>query len=486
MILAIDSGTTGTAALVLDEAARPIGRAHAELEQRFPRAGWVEHDPEEIWQLALRVGRAALADAGAERADLAAIGITNQRETAVIWDGSTGRPAQPAIVWQDRRTAPACARLREAGHEEAIRERTGLVLDPYFTATKYAWMLAQGGLPSDCRLGTVDSWLLFRLCGRHATDVSNACRTLLLDIDRAAWDEELCDLFGVPPELLPEVVPSGGELGRTTAFGGSVPVLGVLGDQQAALFGHGCHRHAETKCTYGTGNFVLSNAGPRRPPVEHGLVSTIAWTIGGETSYAVESSIFVTGAAIQWLRDGLGVIAEAAESERLAASLSSNEGVYFVPALTGLGSPHWDPHARGLIVGLTRGSGRAQLARAALESIAYQTADALAAHEALLGRRLDELRVDGGPTANGWLMQFQADVLGRPVRVAEAAEMTATGAAHLAGSVAGTWTEGDLAAARGHDRVHEPRMGEDERETLTHRWRRALRRALDWDDGGGD
>ena len=482
MILAIDQGTTGTAALVLDDAGRPVGRAHGELRQSFPRAGWVEHDADEIWELTRRTGRAALEQAGIAGADLAAIGITNQRETAVVWDGSSGRPVQPAIVWQDRRTAAHCRRLREDGHEPLIRERTGLVLDPYFTATKYAWMLAQGDLPADCRLGTVDAWLLFKLCERHVTDVSNACRTLLLDIDRAAWDEELCELFGVPSALLPEVVASGGELGRTSAFGGSVPVLGVLGDQQAALFGHGCRRDGETKCTYGTGNFVLSNAGPARPPSEPGLISTIAWEVAGATSYAVESSIFVTGAAIQWLRDGLGLLAQAEESATLAASLPSNDGVYFVPALTGLGSPHWDPHARGLLIGLTRGTGRAHVVRAALESIAFQTADALAAHEALLGRHLAELRVDGGPTANPWLMQFQADILGRPVLVAETADMTATGAAHLAGLTAGAWTESDLDARRGHDRVYEPRMGEDERGTLTRAWRRALERALGWDD----
>ena len=484
MILAIDQGTTGTTALVLDERARPVGRAHAELGQRFPRPGWVEHDPDEIWQLTLRVGHAALADAGVAGADLAGIGITNQRETAVIWDGASGRPVQPAIVWQDRRTASVCAGLRDGGHEPLVRERTGLVLDPYFTATKFAWMLAQADLPRDCRLGTVDAWLLSRLCGRHVTDVSNACRTLLLDIERGAWDEDLCELFGVPSRMLPEVVPSAGEFGRTSAFGGSVPVLGVLGDQQAALFGHGCHRTGETKCTYGTGNFVLSNAGSRRPASEHGLISTIAWELDGATTYAVESSIFVTGAAVQWLRDELGIIGHAEETEALAASLDSNEGVYFVPALAGLGSPHWDPGARGLLIGLTRGSGRAQIARAALESIAYQTADALAAHEALLGHGLAELRVDGGPTANAWLMQFQADVLGRPVRVAEVAEMTATGAGHLAGLTAGAWTPSDLDARRGHDRVHEPRMSEAMRRTLTRGWRRALERALDWDERG--
>ena len=482
MILAIDQGTTGTAALVLDDAARPVGRAHAELQPRFPRAGWVEQDADEIWELTLRVGHAALQDAGLTGADLAGIGITNQRETAVIWDGATGRPAQPAIVWQDRRTAAACARLREAGHEPHIRERTGLVLDPYFSAGKFAWMLAQGDLPADCRLGTVDSWLLFRLCGRHVTDVSNACRTSLLDIDSVAWDEELCDLFGVPPDLLPEVLPSGGEFGRTDVFGGSVPVLGVLGDQQAALFGHGCRERGETKCTYGTGNFVLSNAGTTRPGTEHGLISTIAWQTGGTTTYAVESSIFVTGAAVQWLRDGLGIIDHAEETEALAASLDANDGVYFVPALTGLGSPHWDPGARGLLIGLTRGTGRAHIARAALEAIAHQTADALDAHDALLGEALAELRADGGPTDNGWLMQFQADLLGRPVRVAATADMTATGAAHLAGLTAGVWTQSDLDASRGSARVHEPRMGEDVRRTLTRRWRRALERALDWDD----
>ncbi len=484
MILAIDQGTTGTTALVLDEAARPVGRAHAELEQHFPRPGWVEHDADEIWALTLRVGHAALADAGIAGRDLVGIGITNQRETAVIWDGATGRPIQPAIVWQDRRTARECQRLRDAGHEELIRERTGLVLDPYFSATKYAWMLGRGDLPRDCRLGTVDAWLLFQLCGRHVTDVSNACRTLLLDIDRAAWDEDLCALFGVPAELLPEVVASGGEFGATSAFGGSVPVLGVLGDQQAALFGHGCRARAETKCTYGTGNFVLSNAGTLRPPSRHGLISTIAWRVAEETTYAVESSIFVTGAAVQWLRDGLGIIERPEETEALAASLESNDGVYLVPALTGLGSPHWDPHARGLLIGLTRGSGRAHVARAALESIAFQTADALAAHEALLGDELGELRVDGGPTANAWLMQFQADVLGRPVLVAETPEMTAAGAGRLAGLQAGSWTTADLDDARGHDRVFKPQLGEDERRTLTQTWRRALQRALAWDVGG--
>jgi glycerol kinase len=480
MILAIDQGTTGSRAFVFDERGGVVTSAYSEFEQHFPRPGWVEHDAAEIWEVTRRVCHEALAEAGIDGSALAAIGITNQRETAVAWDRRTGEPLHRAIVWQDRRTAGRCDALVEQGAEPVFRRRTGLVLDAYFSATKWEWMLREGDVPPGAALGTIDSWLLFKLTGRHATDYSNASRTLLFDIGRRRWDEELCELLNVPVAALPEPVPTAQVLGETTEFGSRVPVAALVGDQQAALYGQACHRPGLGKNTYGTGNFLLQNAGSGSPVMQEGLITTIAWGVGDRVDYALESSMFVTGAAIQWLRDGLGIIATAAETEELAASLSGNDGVYFVPALTGLGSPHWDPYARGTIVGLTRGSSRAHIARAALEAIAYQTADAVQAQDSALGVALQELRADGGATDNGWLMQFQADLLGVPVVVPEIADTTALGAAYLAGVATGIWSESDVRALWQASRRFEPKMRDDERESLLADWRRALERAAHW------
>jgi glycerol kinase len=481
MILAIDQGTTGTTCIVFDDEGRALGRSYSEFEQHFPKPGWVEHDAAEIWEVTRKVGDAALADAGVRGSDLKAIGITNQRETIVAWDPRSGEPVHRALVWQDRRTATRCDELREQGREALFRERTGLVIDPYFSGTKIEWLVQNGDLPDGTVFGTIDSWLAFKLTGRHLIDYSNASRTLLFDIRRLAWDEELCELLGVDPGSLPEPVPSAQVYGTTSVFGGEVPVAGIAGDQQAALFGQACQGPGETKNTYGTGSFVLLNTGTEAPEPGEGLLTTIAWGIGeGEVTYALEAAVFVTGAAVQWLRDGLGIIADAAETEALAASLDRNDDVYFVPALTGLGSPHWDPYARGIIVGLTRGTGRAHLARAALEAIAYQTVDAVRAQEASSGVRVPELKADGGAVANLWLMQFQADVLGVPVIVPEVAETTALGAAYLAGIATELWTAEQVREMWREAARYEPQMERDEREGLLARWREALARSRGW------
>jgi len=480
VILAIDQGTTGTPCLVFDEAGAVAGRAYSEFQQFFPQPGWVEHDASEIWEVTRRVAREAISGAGIEGAELDAIGITNQRETVVAWDPDSGEPVHRALVWQDRRTAARCAELREAGHEPLVRERTGLTIDPYFSGTKIEWLLRNAEGMERAIFGTIDSWLLFKLTGRHLTDHTNASRTMLFDIRRLAWDEELCGLLGVDPARLPQACPSSHVFGTTTEFGGEVPVAGVAGDQQAALFGQACHHRGMAKNTYGTGSFVLLNSGPEPPPVPEGLLATVACGIDGEPAYALEASIFVTGAAVQWLRDGLGIIGEAGETEALAASLDSNEGVYFVPALTGLGSPHWDPYARGTVVGLTRGSGRAHLARAALEAIAYQTVDAVRAQEAACGERLEVLKADGGATVNRWLMQFQADVLGTPVSVPEIAETTALGAAYLAGIATGTWTAEQVGEMWREADRYEPRMEPGRRQELLAEWQGALERSREW------
>ena len=459
---------------MFDEHGRPAGRAYREFRQHFPRPGWVEHDAAEIWDVTRAVAREALDAAGGE---LAAIGITNQRETVVAWDRDTGEPLHRAIVWQDRRTARRCDELREAGHEQLVRERTGLVLDPYFSGTKIEWLIREGGVPADAVFGTIDAWLVFKLTGELATDFSNASRTLLFDIGERRWDPELCDLLGVDPGSLPEPCPSAHVYGETSAFGGSVPVAGIAGDQQAALYGQACYETGLGKNTYGTGSFVLQNAGGDMPEPAKGLLTTIAWGIGTRVDYALEAAIFVTGAAVQWLRDQLGIIRTADETEELARSLDSNDGVYLVPAFTGLGSPHWDPYARGTLVGLTRGAGRAHLARAALEAMAYQTVDAVRAMEESSGVVLEELKADGGAAVNGWLMKFQADVLGVPVVVPEVSETTALGAAYLAGVASGTWAEDDLGAMWSEAARYEPSMSDDQRETLIDGWRRALERA---------
>jgi glycerol kinase len=483
VILAIDQGTTGTTCLVFDREGRVAGRAASEFEQHFPRPGWVEHDPNEIWEVTRRVADQAIGSAGIEGRALMGIGITNQRETVVAWDPETGAPLHNALVWQDRRTASRCDELREAGHEDLVRERTGLVIDPYFSGTKIEWLLQNAEGMERAVFGTIDSWLVFKLTGRHVTDYSNASRTLLFDIHELRWDSELCDLLGVEPARLPEPLPSAAVYGRTAAFGGDVPVAGIAGDQQASLFGQACHQPGMAKNTYGTGSFVLLNTGSEAPDPGEGLLTTVAWGIGREVTYALEAAVFITGAAVQWLRDGLGIISEAAETEGLARSLESNDGVYFVPALTGLGSPHWDAYARGTIVGLTRGSGRAHLARAALEAIAYQTVDAVRAQEAASGKRLDVLKGDGGAVANRWLMQFQADVLGAPVVVPEIPETTALGSAYLAGIASGVWDQQEVEAMWREAERYEPRMDAGERERLLAEWSRALERARGWASG---
>src|SRR5215208_1128778 len=477
MILAIDQGTTGTTCIVFGEDGRVRGRAYSEFEQHFPNPGWVEHDAAEIWGVTRKVAVGALSDAAVQGSDLAGIGITNQRETVVAWDPRTGEPAHHALVWQDRRTAARCDELRERGYEPLIRERTGLVIDPYFSGTKIEWLIRNADLPDGVVFGTIDSWLVFKLTGRHLIDYSNASRTMLFDIRKLRWDEELCGMLGVDPTSLPEPVPSSEEYGTTSVFGGEIPVAGIAGDQQAALFGQACQRPGEAKNTYGTGSFVLLNTGTDAPDPGEGLLTTIAWGIGERTDYALEAAMFITGAAIQWLRDGIGVISAAGESETLASGLESNDGVYFVPALTGLGSPYWDPYARGTIVGLTRGASRAHLARAALESIAYQTVDAVRAQEAASDKRVPELKADGGAVANSWLMQFQADVLGVPVIVPEVVETTALGAAYLAGIATGQWTAEQVREMWREAARYEPAMRDAEREELLARWRDAVARA---------
>ena len=489
MILAIDQGTTGVTCVVLDEQAQVVARAYREIAQHFPAPGWVEHDLDEIRRTVIELAGRALQHAGCRPGALRAVGIANQRETICVWDPRTGVPLHRAIVWQDRRTAARCIELREAGVERRVRERTGLVLDPYFSATKIEWLLRHvDGLAERARagravFGTVDSWLIFALTGELVTDPSNASRTMLFDIRRGAWDGELMELLGAGEAPLCEVRSSSGEIARTKAdalHGHAVPIAGVAGDQQAALFGQGCVEAGLGKNTYGTGSFLLVNLGGSAPDPADGLLGTIAWGIDGRLTYALEASIFVTGAAVQWLRDGIGVIDDAAETAALAASLPSNDGVYFVPALTGLGSPHWDPYARGTIVGLTRGSTRAHLARATLESIAYQTADAVEAMNASSGVSLEELRVDGGASANPWLMQFQADILGLSVVATEITQSTALGAAYLAGLGIGAWTIEQVRDGDRDRRRYEPSMGADERQTLLRQWRRALERSRGW------
>jgi glycerol kinase len=473
LILAVDQGTTGTTCLVVDEELRPRGRGYREVQQHFPRSGWVEHDPEELWESVLAAATDALTDARIEATDLTAVGITNQRETTIVWERSSGRPVHHAIVWQDRRTAERCKELPR----ELIRDRTGLIPDPYFSATKLEWLLSEHDA-SGLAFGTVDSWLLWKLTNGdvHATDVSNASRTLLFNLSTQDWDPDLLGLFGVPDSVLPRVVASSGIVGEAEMFGARVPIAGVAGDQQAALFGQACFRPGQAKATYGTGNFVLANAGTEVSPAPEGLVHTVAWRLQGALAvYALEGSVLVTGAALQWLRDGLGIIGGAAESEALARSLEGNDGVYFVPALAGLGSPHWEPEARGVLSGLSRSTRREHLVRAALEAIAYQTRDVLDA----MDLQVEVLRADGGGTQNGFLMQFQADIARVPVEVPAEREMTALGAAALAGLSVGTWSRlEEIDAAWRCEARYEPRLDEAEAERLLGEWRLAVSRTL--------
>ncbi len=488
-ILALDQGTTSSRAILFDRHGQPVAIAQQEFPQHFPFPGWVEHDPLDIWESQLAVARQVLRGHGATAAELAAIGIANQRETTVVWDRKTGEPIAPAIVWQDRRTAEHCERLRAAGKARRIHDNTGLELDPYFSASKLAWLLehvpgarerADKGLLA---FGTVDSWLVFKLCGKHVTDVSNASRTMLFNLHLMRWDQELLDLFNIPASLLPQLVSSAEEVGNANAawLGQPVPIAGIAGDQQAATFGQACHRRGMVKNTYGTGCFMLMHAGQHAPLSHNRLLSTVGWRVDGVTDYLLEGSVFMGGATVQWLRDGLGIIERADQVEALAASVPDSGGVFLVPAFTGLGAPHWDPHARGALVGMTRGSGRAHIARAALEAIAYQSAELLDAMRKDAACPVTEVRADGGAARNDLLMQFQADLLGVPVVRPKVTETTALGAAYLAGLAIGFWeSQQEIAAQWQAERIFEPAIGADQRQALMARWGQAVQRALAW------
>jgi glycerol kinase len=491
-VLALDQGTSGSTALVVDPDGRVLARGYAELPQYYPRPGWVEHDPEEIWATIGRAAASALTQARVNGSEVAAVGITNQRETAIVWERASGRPIHRAIVWQCRRTAEMCDRLKADGAEPMVRERTGLVLDAYFSGTKIRWLLdnvwgararAERG---ELAFGTVDSWLLWKLTGGgvHGTDVSNASRTLCLNLRTVDWDDEMLALLGVPRALLPRVMPSAGVFGESVDLGWlprGVPVAGIAGDQQAALFGQACYEIGSAKNTYGTGCFVLLNTGTTPVVSRHGLLTTIAWQIDGKTTYALEGSVFIAGAAMQWLRDGLGVLKSAGESQAMAQSVPDTGGVYFVPAFVGLGAPYWDMYARGTIVGITRGTTAAHLVRAALEAIAYQSRDVLEAMAADAGEAVRTLRVDGGAAANDFLCQFQADVMNVPVERPRVIETTALGAAGLAGLGAGVWRSlDDFAERAAIGRTFVPSMDARVREDRYDGWRRAVERARGW------
>jgi glycerol kinase len=488
-ILAFDQGTTSSRAIVFDKRGSIIAVAQKEFRQIFPKPGWVEHDADEIWSSQIAMARSALKKAGITAKDVAAIGITNQRETAVVWNRETGKPICNAIVWQDRRTAPVCDQLRKDNLAPTIRRKTGLVVDAYFSGTKIAWILKnvkgakalarQGKLA----FGTVDSWLIWKLTGgkRHVTDVSNASRTMIYNIRTGKWDKQLLDIIGVPSSMLPEVRSSSEVYGNTSLLGGDIPIAGIAGDQQAALFGQVCTRPGLVKNTYGTGCFMLMNTGNKPVPSKNNLLTTVAWKIGDQTEYALEGSVFTGGAVVQWLRDGLGIIKRASDIEALATSVPDNGGVYMVPAFNGLGAPHWDQYARGTMAGLTRGSTRAHIARAALEGIAYQVNDVLQAMHADAGIRLKELRVDGGACANNFLMQFQSDLLGVPVVRPKVQETTALGAAYLAGLAVGYWKDqATIARQWQQDRKFKPAMKPAARRDLLAGWNKALSRAKDW------
>ncbi|MFC2015362.1 glycerol kinase GlpK [Chloroflexota bacterium] len=495
-ILALDQGTTSSRAIVFDRSGHIVSLTQKEFPQIFPQPGWVEHDPEAIWNSQVSTARHALQDAGIKGEQLAAVGIANQRETTVVWDRDTGRPLYHAIVWQCRRTAPMCDQLRADGQADAIRAKTGLVVDAYFSGTKLAWLLdnvphlRKRAKEGKVLFGTIDTFLIWRLSGGelHLTDVSNASRTMLYNIHTHSWDDEILDLFRIPRSMLPEVRPSSQVYGLTDAelLGARVPIASAAGDQQAALFGQTCFSPGQAKNTYGTGCFLLLNTGTQPIASDHGLLTTIAWQLGGEDQvvYALEGSVFIAGAAIQWLRDGLGIIADAAETETLARSVEDSGGVYFVPAFVGLGAPYWDAYARGTLIGLTRGTDRRHIARAALEAICYQSRDLLGAMVADSGIQLNALRADGGAAANNELMQLQANLLGVPVQRPVVTETTALGAAYLAGLAVGFWSGPDEIATHWQtDAEFTPTMPADEREALYAGWQRAVERARGWAKG---
>lgn len=492
--MALDQGTTSSRTILFDAKGKPVATAQQEFTQHFPQPGWVEHDAEEIWQTQLDTAKQALTKAGVAANEVAGIGITNQRETTVVWDRESGLPVCRAIVWQDRRTAAFCSELKKAGHAEAIHRKTGLVVDAYFSGSKIRWILdnvegaRERARKGELAFGTVDSWLIWNLTGgkSHITDVSNASRTMLFNIGTMQWDDELLGLLGVEKSLLPEVRSSSEVYDETLAhfFGSAIPLAGIAGDQQAALFGQACHKPGMAKNTYGTGCFLLMNTGTKPVFSENHLLTTVAWKIGDKVDYALEGSVFIAGAVVQWLRDQLGLVESAEGIEELAASVDSSDGVYFVPAFTGLGAPHWEPDARGLIVGLTRGSGKGHIARAALEGIAYQSVELLRAMEADSGIHLKELRVDGGASMNGMLMQFQADILRTRVVRSESPETTALGVAYLAGLATGVWKdqqeiEGQWAVAQ----RYEPQMEPDEVVRRLERWDRAVSLSKGWGCG---
>ncbi len=491
-ILVIDQGTTGSAALLFGESGQVVSSADREIRQIYPKPGWVEHDPVEIFQTSLAVAKEAMQQAGATASQIKGLGITNQRETTVVWDRRTGKPVSNAVVWQCRRTAHICEDLKQQGMVEPVRNKTGLLIDAYFSGTKLRWILdnvpdgqrrAENG---DFLFGTVDSWLVWNLTDGavHITDYSNASRTMLFNINNLEWDKELLTSLNIPEPVLPKAVPSSQVYGETASglLGDArIPVAGIAGDQQAALFGQACYQPGMAKNTYGTGSFILLNTGERPIHSEKGLLTTVAWGLGGKVAYAMEGSVFITGAAVQWLRDGLRLIKSAGESETLARSVTDNGGVYFVPAFVGLGAPYWDMYARGAIVGLTRGTTGGHLARATLEAIAYQVRDVADAMVAEAGLKLPVLRVDGGGTANSLMMQFQADILGIPIQPAAIAETTSLGAAYLAGLAVGMWQDTDqLSRMWKVAKTYEPKMSDDQREALYAGWKRAVERARGW------
>ncbi|HEY3138367.1 MAG TPA: glycerol kinase GlpK [Blastocatellia bacterium] len=494
-ILALDQGTTSSRAILFNRDGQAVATAQQEFEQLYPQPGWVEHRPEDIWNSQINAAHTLLKQSDIKTDQIAAIGITNQRETTIIWDRETGEPIHNAIVWQCRRTAEDCSRMRREGMAEIFAERTGLVLDAYFSGTKARWLLdnvpgaRQRAAEGKLAFGTVDSWLIWKLTGGriHATDPSNASRTLLFNIERGQWDDELLTSLDVPGELLPHVAPSSAVIGETdpSLFGEAIQIAGNAGDQQAALFGQVCTAPGMAKNTYGTGCFMLLNTGRERVRSKSNLLTTVAWQIGNERiEYALEGSVFIAGAAVQWLRDGLKIISSAADSEVMASSVADNGGVYFVPAFVGLGAPHWDQYARGTIIGLTRGSTREHIARAALESIAYQTSDVLRCMRDDSGIKLTELRVDGGAARNDFLMQFQADILGIPVVRPTNTETTAAGAAFLAGLATGFWSSAqELGELWQREKTFEPQMSATERERLLEGWTRAVERASKWISG---